>query len=63
MFKNLSELTKATIEQKIALNALMVCGCVNWFEYGEEGNIIANWEDGDYGSPRDYIISKKGEIE
>ena len=62
MFENLSELTKATIKQKIALNALMVCGCVNWVEYGEGDSVIANWEDGDYGSARNYIIAKKGGI-
>ena len=62
MFENLSELTKATLEQKIALNALMVCGYVNWVKYAGGGSIIVNWEDGEYGSTRDYRIEKKGGI-
>lgn len=60
MFENLRELTKATQEQKIVLNALMICGCVNWVDYGGGGSIIVNWDDGDYGYARTFTITKKG---
>ena len=62
MFEKLNELTKATLEQKIVVNALMVCGCVNWVGYGAGGSIIVNWEDGCYGLTRNYRIAKKGGI-
>lgn len=61
MFENLSELTKTTQKQKIALSALMTCGCVNWVEYNDDGSITVQWEDGEYGSPKDYTITRKGE--
>ena len=61
MFENLSELTKATQEQKMVLNALNICGCVNWVDYGEGGDIIVNWEDGCYGPASKYTITKNGE--
>lgn len=62
MFENLNELTKATLEQKIVLNALMICGCVNWVYYGGGGSIIVNWDDGNHGLERNYRIAKKGGI-
>lgn len=62
MFENLSEVVKATVRQKIALNAMMVVGCVNSVGYGENGTLIVNWEDGNYGNDRDYVIDKKGDV-
>ena len=61
MFENLSELTKTTQKQKIALNALMVCGCVNWVEYNDDGSITVQWEDGEFGLPNNYTITREGE--
>ena len=61
MFENLSELTKTTKKQKIALSALMACGCVNWVEYNDDGSITVQWEDGECGLPSNYTITRKGE--
>lgn len=62
MFEHLSELKKATIRQKVALNAMMVVGCVWSVDYGENGTLIVDWDDGDYGLSRDYVIDKKGNV-
>ena len=62
MFENLSEITKATVRQKVALNAMMVVGCVNSVDYGENGTLIVSWEDGNYGYDSDYVIDKKGDV-
>lgn len=63
MFENLSEIKKATVKQRIAIQAMMEVGCINWIDYGENGTILVNWEDGDYGMPGTYSIDKKGLIE
>ena len=61
MFENLSELTKATQKQKIALQAIMTVGCVNWVNYADNGDLIVSWEDGNYGNPYNYRITREGE--
>lgn len=63
MFENLSEVKKATVKQLIAINTMNVVGCINWIDYGENGEILVNWEDGDYGLPRTYSVDKKGLVE
>lgn len=63
MFEDLSEVKKATVKQLIAIQTMNVVGCINWIDYGENGIIFVNWEDGDYGLPRTYSVDKKGLIE
>ena len=61
MFENVRELRKTTQKRKIAVSALMACGCVNWVEYNEDGSITVQWEDGECGLPSNYKITRKGE--
>lgn len=61
MFENLNELTKATQKQKIALQAMMTVGCVDWVDYAGNGDLIVCWEDGNYGDSNKYRITRKGE--
>ena len=63
MFENLKEVKKATVKQLIAINAMDMVGVINWIDYGENGTILVNWEDGDYGSPKTYSVDKKGLVE
>lgn len=63
MFDNLKEIKKATVKQVIAIHTMDVIGCINWIDYGENGTILVNWEDGDYGSPRTYSVDKKGLVD
>ena len=63
MFENLSEIKKATVKQRIAIQAMMTVGCINWIDYGENGTILVNWEDGNYGSDYTYTVDKKGLVE
>ena len=63
MFENLSEIKKATVKQRIAIQTMMTVGCINWIDYGENGTILVNWEDGDYGLPGTYSVDKKGLVE
>ena len=63
MFEDLIEVKKATVKQRIAIHAMNVVGCINWIDYGENGKILVNWEDGDYGLPRTYSVDKKGLVE
>lgn len=63
MFEDLSEVKKATVKQLIAIQTMNVVGCINWIDYGDNGIIFVNWEDGDYGLPRTYSVDKKGLLE
>lgn len=63
MIENLSEFKKATVKQRIAIQAMEAVGVINWFDYEENGTISVNWEDGDYGLPRTYSVDKKGLVE
>ena len=63
MFEDLSEVKKATVKQLIAIQTMNVVGCINWIDYGENGMIFVNWEDGDYGLPITYSVDKKGLLE
>ena len=63
MFENLKEVKKATVKQLIAINAMDMVGCINWIDYGENGTILVNWEDGNYGSRDTYSVDKKGLVD
>ena len=63
MFENLKEVKKATVKQLIAINAMDMVGLINWLDYGDNGTILVNWEDGDWGLPNTYSVDKKGLVE
>ena len=63
MFENLKEVKKATVKQLIAINAMDMVGFINWLDYGENGTILVNWEDGNWGLPSTYLVDKKGLVE
>ena len=63
MFEDLSEVKKATVKQLIAIQTMNVIGCINWIDYGDNGTILVNWEDGDYGLPATFLVDKKGLVE
>ena len=63
MFENLEEVKRATVKQLIAINTMNIVGCINWIDYGENGTILVNWEDGNYGLPGTYSVDKKGLVE
>ena len=58
--ENLSEIVNASVKQRIAVQAMMAVGCVNWIDYGDNRTLIVNWDDGEYGIPSNYIIDYKG---
>ena len=60
MFENLKEVKKATVKQLIAINAMDMVGFINWLDYGDNGTILVNWEDGNWGWPAIYSVDKKG---
>ena len=63
MFENLKEVKKATVKQLIAINAMDMVGFINWIDYGDNGTILVNWEDGNWGLPSIYSVDKKGLVE
>lgn len=63
MFENLEEVKKATVKQLIAIDAMDMVGFINWIDYGDNGTILVNWEDGDFGLPKTYSVDKKGLVE
>ena len=62
MFENLSEVKQATIRQLIFIDNMGKMGVVNWIDYADNGDILVNWEDGDYGQPKTFRINRKGLI-
>lgn len=62
MFEHLSELTKATVRQKIALNTMMTLGGIDWVDYGKNGTLIVKWYDEDSGCGNTFVIDKKGNV-
>lgn len=63
MFEALKEIKRATVKQLIAIQTMNVIGCINWIDYGDNGTILVNWEDGDYGLPATFSVDKKGLVE